>query len=519
MILRNDYYSTAACAILLFLLSLKVFAASQLSLFEDEAVYWNWSKTIDPSYSLTTLASILFSTTIAGSHNEFAVRLPAIMNGIFLIFILYASGKLLGAGRRKLFAGILFFMSVPFVTAYTFSITPDSYLLLFCSLTIYFALRIIRVNRKLDWLFCGISIGLAILSKYQGLILAVSVLIYFIYYFRSSPDFFSRIFMMICAIVAVTSPMLIWNILNEAVWLQHYLYENVSVESESLLSRLSTFMLGQITVLMPLAFIFLILIIYQSFRSNAFSDPCNRFIIFAGILMQLVFLAMAVSGKSKGNWSFISFIPLFLLVFTIEFKPALRSLFISLVAFNLLFAGILILPASSISELSKTPAGKFIDKSFMYYWPESVYLDNSDKTWSDRIIAMKLNESKIKNLETFVKRSGIKYDFIVCNDFNLSGLINYYFDGNPDTYIIGDMRFRYLNSLETQNHLYGKDALAISVNGSKSVPDNEQFDEIILLSEPAFVPDKFFNAMNIMLCRNYKPVKDNKNISEMLKKR
>jgi len=278
-------------------------------------------------------------------------------------------------------------------------------------------------------------------------------------------------------------------------------------------------MLGQVTVLMPLAFIFVILILYQSFRSNAFSDPYKRFLIFAGISMQLVFLAMAISGKSKGNWSFISFIPLFTLVFTIEFKPVLRTLLNSVVTFNLLFAGIINLPASKISELSDTPAGKLINRSFLYYWPESVYLNNSDKTWTDRIISMKSNELKIRSMEKFVERSGTKYDFIVCNDFNLSGLINYYFDGNPNTYIVGDMRFRYLNSLETQKHLYGKDALIISVNGSNSIPGNEHFDEIIILSEPEFALDKFSVGMNIMLCRNYKPANSDNNISEMQKVR
>ena len=126
------------------ILALKFTISFNTGLFEDEAIYWNWSQNPDPSYSFTTLIGIKIFTMMPGLLNEFTVRMAALLTNFVIILFFYKTGKMLGFSKKKILISMILLFSIPFVTIYTSFISPDSMLLMFSVISIYFTLRVLK---------------------------------------------------------------------------------------------------------------------------------------------------------------------------------------------------------------------------------------------------------------------------------------------------------------------------------------------------------------------------------------
>ncbi|MBK8981592.1 MAG: glycosyltransferase family 39 protein [Ignavibacteria bacterium] len=484
---------------------LKLTVSFNTALFEDEAIYWNWSLSPDPSYSFTTLIAIKLFTMIPGYLNEFTVRLPALLTNFVILFFFIKTGRLLGFAENRILLTALFLFSIPFVTIYTSFISPDTMLLMFSVISVYFSVRVIKIGSYLDWILCGVSFGLMILSKYTGAVF-VSAFAIFILYKRNDLKGFStgKFIAFISALLLVITPLLLWNFIYEPVWLNHYLISDADYSGNNFAGRIQNFILSQAAILLPAAFVMFMFIIVSQILNQKRSTEEN-YLLFSGIFILISFAVLSLTGKSKGNWAFTAFIPLvycFLFVRKNIFSGIVLTLMVGL---NLLLLIILNLNSAQIKSLADNEFGKYINSTFRDYWQGHTALSTNDRSWEERILKMKNRRSSIHEIEKVILSIEPDYDFIASDNFTLSPLLKFYLRKN-NVYLLGDLRFKYINSAEVNKNLMGKDAIVITYGNSDIGYLQKNFEELKEIRIMRFVlSDELTEEFRIIHGKNYKP--------------
>ena len=488
--------------LILMILILKFITSLNTGLFEDEAIYWNWSQTIDASYSLTTVALIKIFTCLFNSSSEIIIRLPALLSNLFIIYFIFKTGHLLNARTEMMFITVITFLSIPFVTIYSAFISPDSFLLTFSVISVYYLMKAVKHDRIQDWVLSGVFTGLMILSKYTAslFLIAAAVSLFLICkkFMKNSLYFF------ITAIIT-SSPLIIWNIINEPVWFKYYIFTDADKFDSGFVQTFVSFFLSQVSILMPLGFILIIVLIASILKKKTDLTEI-KLLKYLSLILLAVFIVFSVSGKIKGNWFFITYIPLLIYLVTLDLKRFGKILITSITIFNIVLLCVINLPSEKIEALSYNKVAELINGSFSYYWPDHKKNINNDRSWSDRIIKMKNWKEAVSRIESNIKDSGAEYDFIASDDFNLCPLLEYYFKDKVDIYLIGDLRFKYINSAETFTNLKGKDALIVSYNNPAQNILQNKFEYLNDIEDVKFkMSDKTNKYFKIIYGRNFLP--------------
>ncbi|MDQ3020647.1 MAG: glycosyltransferase family 39 protein [Bacteroidota bacterium] len=492
------FYRLTILLIVLF----KIIASASTGLFEDEAIYWNWSQSVDPSYSLTTIAAIGIFTSLFNSSDEIIIRFPALISNLFLILILYKICFLMNIKKEKIYLTIIFFLSVPFISIYSTFISPDSFLLLFSMISVYYFLRIIKFDSVSDWILCGLFMGLMIMSKYNAVVFifaGISSLV------LVQKKFDRKILYLLASLIITIQPLLIWNIIYEPVWLKYYLLSDVDKVSESLVQKSATFLMSQISLLMPAGFL-MILLTAKNFFIVKNKTSQFKFLLYLSICLGLIFICFSLSGKIKGNWFFVMYIPIIITFCLFNLNKFVKAVLTIMVIFNFTLLFTLFLPTDKIELLSENVFGKYIDNTYKHYWPDYLSNANNDKSWTERIVKMKNWKETISTIEYEIKCTKLEYDFLATDDYNLSPLLEYYFDREGDVYVVGDLKFKYINSAEAFSKLNGKDAIMVTYSNSSEDEFRNKFEFIEnIKSVKVKMSDNIYKEFNIVFCRNFLP--------------
>jgi hypothetical protein len=484
------------------ILILKFITSLNTGLFEDEAIYWNWSQTIDASYSLTTVALIKIFTGLFNSSSEIIVRLPALLSNLFIIYFIFKTGHLLNARTEMIFITVITFLSIPFVTIYSAFISPDSFLLTFSVISVYYLMKAVKQNKVRDWILSGVFTGLMILSKYTATLFLIAVAGSLFLIYKNFPK--NSLYFFISAIIT-SSPLIIWNIINEPVWFKYYIFTDADKIDAGFIQTIVSFFLSQISILMPLGFILILVLIIFILKEKP-DLPELKLLKYLSLILLAIFIIFSASGKIKGNWFFITYIPLLLYLITLDLKRLSKVLITSITVFNFVLLCVLNLPSDKIEALSHNKVTEIINGSFLYYWPDNRKNINNDISWSDRIIKMKNWKETVSRIESKIESSTAEYDFIASDDFNLCPLLEYYFKGKKDIYLIGDQRFKYINSAESFINLKGKDALIVSYNNSANNLLLNKFEYLSNLEDIKFrMSDRISKNFEIIYGRNFLP--------------
>lgn len=484
---------------------LKFTVSFNTGLFEDEAIYWDWSQSADPSYSFTTLSAIKLFSVFPGNVSEFTVRLPALLTNFIIIFFFIKTGNLFGFSERKILIALVLLFSLPFVTIYTSFISPDSMLLMFSVVSVYYSLRVIMQGTYTDWIFCGISFGLLLISKYTGIVFLTAFVI-FIFFKRKdlSGLYIGKVLAAMSAFLIIISPLIFWNIVNEPVWLNYYVSTGADTISAGFGESILKFLSSQIAVMLPFAFLFILFITFIQIRKKNKSKE-EIFLLFCSGFILIAFTVLAVSGKLKGNWAFTAYIPLAVSFLFVKRNVFLTVLFTLIIFVNLFLLVLLNLNTVHIKNIADNKFGNYINSTFHDYWPGHESFSGNDRNWEDRILKMKHWQKNISEISSFISSHGLQYDFIASDNFNLSPLLKFYMK-KDNVYLLGDLRFRYINSAEVVKELKGKDAVIVIY--METDPDflNNEFEVVNEIKELNFpISEDLIQKFRIIQCRNFKP--------------
>jgi 4-amino-4-deoxy-L-arabinose transferase-like glycosyltransferase len=200
----------SAYIIIIFLALFSTIYNAFLPLHGDEAYYWMWSHHLQTGYydHPPMIAYMIYLTNFI-SESEWGVRLTN-------VFSLSIAGLYIFKLSREMFDekialnSLIIFSSIILVHAGFIITTPDSPLILFWTLTLYYSYRAIFYAKTIDYAFSGIFLGLMMLSKYTAIVFVFVLLIFIVLKRRDillNKNFYLAVFLALI----VVSPMLWWN--------------------------------------------------------------------------------------------------------------------------------------------------------------------------------------------------------------------------------------------------------------------------------------------------------------------
>jgi len=168
----------AALAALVLLTGLRLAVSGLSPPAPDEAYYWVWSRTLQPGYlddAPMVALWIRFGTWLAGP-DPFGIRLLGpLAAAAGSLLLAQAAADLVPESRQAGLVAAFFINATLLFGAGSVIMTPDTPLLFFWTLGLFAIGRLVATGEGRWWLLAGLAAGLALDSKYTGLLFLAAV--------------------------------------------------------------------------------------------------------------------------------------------------------------------------------------------------------------------------------------------------------------------------------------------------------------------------------------------------------
>ena len=407
--------------------------STNFDLFGDEAQYWLWSKNLDFGYfsKPPLLAWVIAGFTSLFGDNFISLKTLPVLVYFFTTWALYSLCKNIGLKKLDCISCSLIFSFIPAVSFSSFVISTDILLLLFWTLALN---ELVKIKKSLDlknFIYLGIFVGLAFLSKYAAIYFIVCFFIYvlldksFRFLFIKNYYLFSLSF--VCAFL-ILLPNIIWNINNGWVTLQHT-SDNANLENTDIsFYRGVEFLIIQIFMVGP----FLFVAFFLNMKKITYNNNQKLLLTFSLPIFLIVFIE-ALVVRANANWAAPALISFY--VFLYIGANSLLFRFIN-IAFNLIFCLVLFLLIGTSYQT------KIFDRiNGINNFSENLYYNAANKNIdsfviSDRLLFASMNyELKNKEMNFYMP---YKISSKVTNHFALSSPLkkniseNFILVGSPD---------------------------------------------------------------------------------------
>ncbi|RLG11255.1 hypothetical protein DRN73_05805 [Candidatus Pacearchaeota archaeon] len=304
--MKNKEFQIFVFIFFLFLLKFFYLLKLPLLLSFDESYYWDWSRHLDWGYySKPPMIAwvIAFSTKIFGI-SEWAIRLPALISLIFTLLISYLLIKKYFS-QEIAFWLVLTLAFVPMFTIYSVVITPDSLLLFFWVLSLYFAMLYLENMSYKNAILTGIFIGLGLLTK-QTVIAFLGLAFLYLLFWEKSKLWNKKTWLIPLTAFLIYLPNLYWNLNHNLILLKHT-EEHFTREVFSF-AWWANFFLGDLIAYSPIFFLFFLfygfkfLYKLKSFKSISYLDRFFLFTYFFSFFPVIFFLIIAFFIRLDINW-------------------------------------------------------------------------------------------------------------------------------------------------------------------------------------------------------------------------
>ena len=310
--------------IIIFLTIFSAIYNAFLPLHGDEAYYWMWSKHLQTGYydHPPMIAYFIYLTNFI-SQSEWGVRLVNVFSMSISAVYIFKLTELLSDQKTALNA-VLIFSSVILTHAGYIITTPDSPLILFWSLSLYYSYRAVFIGDKKDFILTGLFLGLMMLSKYTAILYVGGVVIFMILKRR---DLFLNPYMYLSVVIAslIVSPMLFWNYQHNWISFTFQLEHGSSQSFEIHPNLFFEFLGGQFGIFSPVfaGVLFLFLIKDKLY----FKNDKLFFITLSVVVTLLFFMYKSLYTRMALNYSAPAFIGASVLLSVIISKYDLKKTF------------------------------------------------------------------------------------------------------------------------------------------------------------------------------------------------
>lgn len=299
---------------------IRIWLAGALELGNDEAYYWTYAAFPDWSHfdhpPMLGWVIQLFTLDLA-FDSELFMRLAAVVSAAISTWLMYVIGRKLGGERAGLYAAYLHTSAVYGSVLAGIVILPDAPLVVFWLAALWLLLaalpaREIGPEDRGRVLLAGVAIGLATLSKYQGVFIGLGALLYVTLYDRRwlrQPAMYGSI----ALATLVASPILFWNLSNDFI---SFTYQGgrVAPHLSLRLDYLGTEIAGQVLYQNPVTWLLLVTAVLALVRGGRFIDRDRlRILVLNGLPLWLLFTGFSVFRSTLPHWTGPAYLPLTLL--------------------------------------------------------------------------------------------------------------------------------------------------------------------------------------------------------------
>ena len=392
-----------------------------LPLHGDEAYYWVWSHNLQTGYydHPPMIAYMIYLSNFI-SESEWGVRLVN-------VFSLSVSGVFIYKLAKDMFNetialnAVIIFSSVILTQAGYIITTPDSPLILFWSLALYYSYRAIFYSSRIDYILAGTFIGLMMMSKYTSILFSLFILIFIIVKRR---DILTNINFYLALIIAfaIVSPMLFWNYQND--WISFtFQLDNRSTDTYQIHFNLFfEFLAGQFGMFSP---VFTAILFFFALKNKFYFKNDKLFFLSLSIFVVLAFfLYKGLYTRMELNYTAPIYIGGAILTAYIFDHQKLHKTFKVGLAIAIVI----------------TLIGRYL---LMFH------LDVIQKR-------MYANKESVKLLETYLKDGDAVYGGYLTTASHL----RYYLDSHPEADVVVPTRFSQYNMWRKEDYL--KDGLVLT---------------------------------------------------------
>ena len=283
-----------------------------LPLSGDEAYYWVWSHILQLSYHdhPPAIALAIRATTAVLGDTVYGIRLVAALCVTGSLFFIWRLTSTVYGGEAPLWALGLGFILPMTQMGYVLA-TPDAPLVLFWAAGAAFGLDAVTgPGRWRDYLLAGVFAGLAMASKYTGVLLPISVFVFVVVRRRDllkSPKLWTAV----GVAALVFSPVVWWNYTHGFESFAFQYHHGTGTKFTILWKEFGQFLGGQILVLSPVVFGLLVLALRKP--QSWMSDDKRLYLVTLFAVPMALFLYKAMFTKIQLNWAapaYLTAIPL-----------------------------------------------------------------------------------------------------------------------------------------------------------------------------------------------------------------
>lgn len=298
---------------LLVVFAARIILAWAVNLIPDECSYWAWSRRLDWSYfdnSGMAAWLIRLSTTLFGESSPFSVRFPFLVLSILGTLLVYSVSTLLFHDRRRALLAVVLLNITPLALLGGAAAVHDNALLFFWVGCMWASAHFVKTEDSRWFYAMGVSAGLAILSKYTGVLLLPCVLVFFLWSETHRRWLWKReIWIGALTACAFTLPILLWNVQHGWASLHHILF--IGTGSNSLWGKLAggiAYNLAQFLLFSPLLYFGLLVALAAAVAGNVFKPKAEQVLLLCFSLPLVLFAVMAFRGHVEANWASMGYV-------------------------------------------------------------------------------------------------------------------------------------------------------------------------------------------------------------------
>jgi 4-amino-4-deoxy-L-arabinose transferase-like glycosyltransferase len=316
----NRSINRAFLVLLLASLVIRAFVAGFIELGNDEVYYVTYARYPDWSHfdhpAMVGWLIQLFTLNLLLS-GEFFIRLGAVVIGTINTWLIFRIGSRIKDPLTGLYAALFYTASFYCFVISGIFIMPDTPQGLFWLLTLYLLLQclpdreISRKSRKM-MLLAGITIGLAILSKYHSVFLIAGAVLYILFFNRRWLKV-KETYIAAMLIILLSLPILIWNQQNDFISFTFH-EERIDRDSGIRWDFFLTELAGQILYNNPVnVLLFGTALVALARRKMFLGREITRILLFMGLPLILVILPVSLFNPTLPHWTGPAYYALILL--------------------------------------------------------------------------------------------------------------------------------------------------------------------------------------------------------------
>ena len=325
---------------LMLLLGLRLLYAQLMLLLPDEAYYWVWTRHLSTGYfdHPPMIAYIIWIGTRILGDRELGVRLIGIVMALGIIPVMvWLARRIFPDNKRAVLWVALIWLTSPMIAALGSITTPDTPVMFFSACGLACAVIIARrdeqaldtgIDRSLAilWLLFGLFCGLAMLSKYTGVLLPAAVAAAFLFSQKGRRHFRAPgIYVAMVVALAVFWPVIQWN--RDHHWVSFLFQLNHGTSTDPPASPITLFQrivrffrdigmyLGdQAFVWTPVLFVLGIFVLGHFWKRYRTLSPVDNLLLWAASIPLALFgIATILAHHTEPNWPCFAYVPLSLL--------------------------------------------------------------------------------------------------------------------------------------------------------------------------------------------------------------